>query len=125
MTRDEIKKAREAMLEGLQQELSEIGKQEAARRAELAEQFGTLRNQARGKHAVQLAELLDAAMELLDEDPPPAPPPAATKAAATPAAAALSEGRPAMKTAGPRPITRTAPAAATTSQLPDADAVFG
>lgn len=132
MTKDEIRKAREAMLEGLKQELSEIGKQEAARRAELVEQFSTLRNEARGKHVAQLSELLDAAMILLDEDadPAPAPPPAAKTAAPLKAAAEPQTAQPtAPKTGGPRPVARTLPStpkpAPADSELPDAGSVFG
>ncbi len=127
MTRDEIKKARDGMLEELQQELSKIDTEEAAQRADVIKMANARRNQARGVHAAQLESLLDAAMVLLDEDPPPAPPPAAAKTAEKPTPAAQPDGKPAMKTAGPRPITRPAPTAAPAapSQLPDADAVFG
>lgn len=132
MTKDEIKKARESMTEGLQMELAQIDKEEANDRIERVKRFNGLRHEARGRAAALVAELLDAAMSLLDEDadPAPAPPPAAKttaplKAAAEPQAAPQTAPKP----GGPRPVARPLPStpkpAPADSELPDAGSVFG
>ena len=134
MTKDEIKKARAIVIEGLHAELRDIEKEEERRHAELEEHFGGLRNMARGKAAGQIEELLEAAMILLDEDeaeaprPTSKPPaPAAKVAETTPAPAAAQQTAP--KTGGPRPVARTLPStpkpAPADSELPDAGSVFG